>query len=37
MRLTAPESLAGETASQREERLKAEERMNEAEQLRRYL
>ncbi len=36
-RLTAPESLNGETAAQREERLKAEERMNEAEQLRRYL
>jgi len=36
-RLTAPESLIGETAAQREERLKAEERMNEAGQLKRYL
>ena len=36
-RVTPPESIVDETPAQREERLKAEERMSEAEQMRRYL
>ncbi|MCS1382300.1 general stress protein [Lysinibacillus sphaericus] len=36
-RVTPPESIVDETPAQREERLKAEERMNDAEQIRRYL
>ncbi|MFJ5763972.1 general stress protein [Lysinibacillus sp. NPDC093210] len=35
--VTPPESIVDETPAQREERLKAEEQMNEAEQMRRYL